>query len=458
MSEIKENKMGTAPLFKLIMSMALPAMFSMLIQSLYNVVDSIFVAKISQDALTAVSIAYPMQMLIIAFAVGTGVGVNSLMSRRLGEKKVSQASSAAVHGIVLAVITWVIFALVAIFFAKPFIASSAGNESNSKDIIKMGTDYLMIVQTMSIFSFVVCVSEKLIQATGNMIYPMITQLIGAIVNIIFDPICIFVLDMGVSGAAVATVFGQLCSFVYVVYILRRKDIGIKLSFANFRFNKKTVKDIYVVGLPSILMQSIASVLTTCLNMILAALSTTAVAVLGVYFKLQSFVFMPVFGLNQGLMPVMGYNYGACNKERLMKAYKYGCLIACVIMGIGVLIFMLFPTQLMSVFDADGEMLDMGVSAMRILAINFLPAALGIISSTLFQATGKGIYSLIVSFLRQLVIILPVAYLMAVIYKHPNAVWWAYPIAEGVALLVSILLVLRLYNKNIRHLGAERKSI
>lgn len=456
LKEFKENKMGTAPLFRLIMSMALPAMFSMLIQSLYNVVDSIFVSKISQDALTAVSIAYPMQMLIVAFSVGTGVGVNSLMSRRLGEKRHIEATSAAAHGLVLSVITWVLFAIVGIFFSEAYISASAGNEANAPEIIRLGTEYLFTVQVFSLFMFIVAVSEKTIQATGNMIYPMITQLIGAVVNIIFDPICIFLLDMGVLGAAVATVFGQFCSFVYVMYVFKHKTLNVNITLKGFKFDKNMVKEIYVVGFPSILMQSIASVLTTCLNMILSALSTTAVAVLGVYFKLQSFVFMPVFGLNQGLMPVMGYNFGACNRKRLMTAYKYGCLIACVIMGIGVMLFMIFPTQLMSIFDADGEMLHMGVTAMRILSINFLPAALGIISSTLFQATGKGIYSLIVSALRQLVIILPVAYLLAMIYKDPNAVWWAYPIAEGAALIVSGLLVMRLYNKNIRHLDGQRR--
>lgn len=456
LSEIKENKMGTAPVFKLIMTMALPAIFSMLIQSLYNVVDSIFVAKISKDALTAVSVAYPMQMLIIAFAVGTGVGVNSLMSRRLGEKKTEEASSVAAHGMVLSVITWMIFAVVGVFFSRSFISMSAGNESNAMDIIKMGTEYLFIVQVLSIFCFFVCVAEKTVQATGNMIHPMICQLIGAVVNIIFDPICIFLLDMGVIGAAVATVFGQFCSFVYVLYIYKYKTFNVKITLKNFKFRSNIIKQIYVVGLPAILMQSIASVLTTCLNMILAALSTTAVAVLGIYFKLQSFVFMPVFGLNQGLMPVMGYNYGACNKKRLLDAYKYGCIIALVIMGIGMMIFMLLPEYLMKVFDADEEMLGMGVTAMRILSMSFLPAALGIISSTLFQATGKGMYSLIVSALRQLVVILPVAYVFAMIYKDPNMVWWAYPISEAVALTVCFVLVVRLYKRNIRHLDEQRR--
>ena len=456
MSEIRENKMGTAPVFKLIMTMALPAIFSMLVQSLYNVVDSIFVAKLSKDALTAVSVAYPMQMLIIAFAVGTGVGVNSLMSRRLGEKKNDEASSVAAHGIVLSIITWALFAIAGIFFSESFIAMSAGNESNAPDIIRMGTEYLSIVQIVSIFCFFVCVAEKTVQATGNMIYPMICQLIGAVVNIIFDPICIFLLDMGVRGAAVATVFGQFCSFVYVLYIYKYKTFNVKITLKKFRFKLNIIKEIYVVGLPAILMQSIASVLTTCLNMILAALSTTAVAVLGIYFKLQSFVFMPVFGLNQGLMPVMGYNYGACNKKRLLDAYKYGCLIALVIMGAGVLIFMLCPGLLMQVFDADEEMMRMGVSAMRILSLSFLPAALGIISSTLFQATGKGMYSLIVSALRQLVVILPAAYAFAAIYKDPNMVWWAYPISEIAALTVCAVLVIRLYKKNIRHLDEQRR--
>lgn len=450
MTETKDNKMGSMPMFKLIMNMSLPAMFSMLIMSLYNIVDSIFVSKISQDALTAVSLAYPMQMMIVAFGVGTGVGANSLISRRLGEKNYDEANSAAAHGMLLGILTWVVFVIAGLFLSGPFI-KMCSSPSTSTTVIADAETYLTIVMVFSIGAFFVGGMEKIIQATGNMFYPMVFQLIGAIVNIILDPIFIFgyfgVPKMGVAGAAIATVIGQCISALYALIVIKTKNFHVKITFKRFKFSFKTVKNIYQVGIPAILMQSIASVLTALLNIILIALSEVAVAVLGIYFKLQSFVFMPVFGLNQGVMPIMGYNFGAKNKKRLMDCYKKAIFIALIIMTIGTVIFMTIPHILLSIFNADKEMLRIGVPALRIICINFIPAALGIMSSTLFQAVGKGTYSLLVSTLRQLVIILPSAYFLSKL--GINATWFAFPIAEALSLVVCIILVINLYNNQIK---------
>lgn len=449
---MSENKMGTMPMTKLIFSMSLPAMFSMLVQALYNIVDSIFVSFIGEDALTAVSLVYPMQMLIISFAVGTGVGVNSLISRRLGEKKYDEASHAANHGIVLAFITWVVFALIGLFFTKPFIASMAkGAENVSQNIINWGNDYMWIVMVFSFGVFIEVNIEKSIQATGNMLYPMIFQLIGAVINLIFDPIFIFgagfIPPMGVAGAAIATVMGQIVSMFYAIYIAHKKDFHVKFSLKNFKFRAKTITDIYIVGIPSIVMQSIASVLITLLNKILIVLTPTAVTVLGVYYKLQSFVFMPVFGLTQGVMPIMGYNYGARNRKRLVDAVKKGTVIAAVIMALGTAVFSLFPKQLLLIFNAKPDMLEIGIPALRIISLNFVPAAIGIIFGTFFQATGKGVYSLTVSFLRQIVLILPVAKFLSG-FGVTN-VWFAFPIAESVSLVFCIFMYIKVYKKQIK---------
>lgn len=449
---MKENKMGTMPMTKLIFSMSLPAMFSMLIQALYNIVDSIFVSFLGENALTAVSLVYPMQMLIISFAVGTGVGVNSLISRRLGEKEYDEASHAANHGLVLGFITWIIFALIGIFFTKPFISSMAKGASDvSADIINWGVDYMWVVMVFSFGVFIEVSIEKSIQATGNMLYPMIFQLIGAVINLIFDPIFIFgfgfIPAMGVKGAAIATVMGQIIAMFYALYIALKKDFHVKFTLKNFKFRLKTIKDIYVVGIPSIVMQSIASVLITFLNKILIVLTPTAVTVLGVYYKLQSFVFMPVFGLTQGVMPIMGYNYGARNRKRLVDAVKKGTIIAAVIMAVGTAIFSLFPRQLLMIFNAKPDMLEIGMPALRIISLNFIPAAIGIMFGTFFQAIGRGVYSLTVSFLRQIVLILPVAKFLSQ-FGVIN-VWFAFPIAESFSLIFCIFMYMNVYKKQIK---------
>lgn len=445
-NQVQENKMGHAPMLKLILSMSLPAMFSMLVQSLYNVVDSIFVAKIGQDAFTAVTLAFPAQILIIAVAVGTAIGINSVVSRRLGEGKPEQASKAATHGLFLGVISGVVFAILGIFFTRPFFEAF----TNDPVVINMGCDYIYVVTICSFAIFLQINIEKTLQATGNMIYPMLFQLSGAITNIILDPILIFGLlgfpEMGITGAAVATVLGQIVAMVFSMIIIHVKSHDVHMSFKGFRFEWKTIKDIYAVGIPSIIMQSLGFVMTTALNAILISFSNAAVNVFGIYFKIQSFVFMPVFGLTHGLMPIMGFNYGARKRERLVSALKIGMVIASIIMAAGMLLFMLVPDKLLLMFNADAEMIRIGTVALRLLSICFLPAAIGIVTSTMFQAVGMGTKSLIISVLRQLVILLPIAYLFSFIGL--DYVWIAFPIAETCALIIAIITLIGVFKKNI----------
>lgn len=449
MEQVRENKMGTAPMFKLIMSMSLPAMFSMIIQALYNIVDSIFVAQINENALTAVSLAYPVQMLIVSVAVGTGLGLNSLVSRRLGEGKQEEADSAASHGLFLGIATWIIFALLGLFLTDTFFHMF----TDDPEIFAMGTQYLSCVMIFSIGVFVELNLEKTLQATGNMIYPMLFMLVGTVANIILDPLFIFGIGffprLGVLGAAVATVIGQILSMIFAIYVMFRKEHDVHIHFRHFRFNLETIKNIYAVGFPSIIMQSISSVMIFFMNGILIAFSNSAVSVLGVYYKLQSFVFMPVFGLTHGVMPIIGFNYGAKKKQRMLSALKYGCLIAFVIMLAGTALFWILPEQLLMMFNASDAMLSIGVPALRTISICFIPATIGIMFTTLFQAVGKGIRSLFISVLRQLVILLPIAYLLS--FAGLSYVWYAFPIAEVVALIAAVLFYLNLVKKDFKKL-------
>ena len=446
-----ENKMGTMPVRQLLVSMAWPAVLSMTINALYNVVDSIFVAQISEDALTAVSIVNPIQMLIIALSVGSGVGINSLISRRLGAGRQDEADQAASTGIRIGLINYLLFFIVGLFVTVPFVGSYA---EKGTYIFEAARTYMMIVCIGSIFLNVQVVIEKILQATGNMIAPMVCGLTGAIVNIALDPILIFGLlglpALGVAGAAIATVSGQMCGMLVGVCIMVKGEHLVEVKIKNFRINWKVVLDIYKVGLPSIIMQSIGSLMLILYNMILVVDSTTAVAVLGIYFKIQSFVFMPVFGLNQGAMPIMGYNYGARDKKRLMDTYKEGLKLALLVMGLGLLIFQIFPSELLRMFDASQEMLRIGVPALRIISICFLPAAFGIISSTMFQATGHGVLSLFASLLRQLVGILPLAYILIRI-GGVTLSWASFPLAEIIGLTYSAVMMRRLYKKEISNL-------
>ena len=443
-----ENKMGCAPLFRLIISMSLPAMFSMIIQALYNIVDSIFVSQYSKDGLTAVSLAFPIQMFLIAVAVGTGVGINSLVSRRLGEKKYYEANSAATHGLVIGVLNWIVFLILGLTIVKPFINAFTDNSH----IAEMGIDYLSIIMMYSFGCFIEVIIEKTLQATGNMIFPMIFMITGAVTNIILDPIFIFTLDMGVKGAAIATVIGQIASMILALLILFLKKHEVHISFKNVKFSLATVKNIYAVGIPSIIMQSITSVMLMLVNIILKKFSNSdvAISVLNVYFKLQSFVFMPCFGLNQGLLPIMGFNYGAKNKERLITTIKYGISIALCIMTLGTVTFLSVPELLLGMFNADAQMMDIGRVALRTICVCFIPAAVGIIFISFFQATGHGLRSMLISLLRQLIVLVPSAFFLSFISL--DAVWFAFPIAEAMALLFAILLFSDLYNKEIKHLG------
>lgn len=450
MENVKENKMGIMPMTKLILTMSLPAIFSMTIMAMYNVVDSIFIGQYSQEGLNATSLAYPLQMLLIAVAVGTGVGINSLVSRRFGEKNFKEANEVATHGLLLSFFSYAIFLVLGIVISRPFMMLYTTNEN----IIEYGTQYLTVVLCFSLFTIIEVTIEKTLQATGNMIFPMLFQLTGAVINIIFDPLLIFGIgpfpELGVTGAAVATVFGQFCSMIFALMIIFFKSHLIKITFRKFKFSMKTVKNIYAVGFPSIIMQSIGSIMIVGLNGILAA-SEASVTVLGVYYKLQSFVFMPCFGLNQGVMPIIGYNYGARNRKRVYSALKRGIIIGVIIMTLGTLAMWIIPEQLISMFGGTEELMKIGVPAFRIISLCFIPAAAGIIFTTLFQAVGKGIRSLIMSFARQLVLILPIAFIFSRIWGI-GAVWYAFPIAEIFSLTIAICFFINLVKGDFKKLG------
>lgn len=463
MSDLSQNKMGTKPMLPLLLSMSLPAMFSMMIQALYNVVDSIFVASYSPLALTAVSLAAPMQMVNISFAVGTAVGVNSLIARRLGAKNFKEANAAATTGIILAVLNWVFFLIIGLLFSGTFIAMF----TDDRQVIEYGTQYLSIVLCVSIGMMLGNMGEKILQSTGNMILPMLSQLLGAIINIILDPLLIFGIgpfpEMGVVGAAVATVFGQICGMLFIQINLFVRTHAVKIEFKGFRMQAQIVKNIYAVGVPAIVMQSIGSVMVSGINAIISMagvardLTNAYINAFGAYFKLQSFVFMPVFGLTQGTSPIIGYNYGARNKKRMYSAFRIALIIAFSLLTAGFLIFQIAPEWILSFF-ASGDtaanelMLEVGTPALRIISLSFFFAAFGIMFSTLFQAVGKGIYSMILSFARQLVVLLPAAFLLSKI--ELDAMWYAFPIAETVALLIALVFFMNLRRNEFKMLDAQ----
>lgn len=454
MENVKENKMGTAPMLPLIISMSVPAMISMLVQALYNIVDSVFVSRVSESALTAVSLAFPVQTLLIAFSVGSAVGVNSLVARKLGEHDREAANSAATHGMVMSVILSVPFMLFALFGADSFARAFATTDSTAV----MCADYLRVVCICAAFVFVEIAAEKILQATGNMVWPMIMQLTGAITNIILDPIFIFgyfgVPAMGVTGAAIATVIGQAVACAVALVVLFVKDHEVTITLRGFRFRWMVIRNIYSVGIPSMVMQAISAVMTMCMNAVLGGFNETAVAVFGVYFKVQSFVFMPVFGLTAGIMPIMGYNFGARNKKRMTSALKYCLLISVLIMLLGTLIFQLIPDKLLMIFGASETMLSIGVVAFRIISICFIPAALGITFSTLYQAVGSGIYSMILSLARQLCVLVPCAFVLAEL-GGLNATWFAFPIAEIVSFLLALVFFARLNHTTLGKMDTQR---
>ncbi len=416
--------MGVQPIPRLLVSMSVPIMISMLVQALYNVVDSIFVARISENAFNAVSLAFPVQNLMISVAVGTGVGINALLSKCLGEKNFERANLTAVNGVFLAVCSAAVFALLCGCCARPFFAV----QTDVAEIVDGGTAYIFICGVFSLGLFLEITFERLLQSTGQTMLSMVTQLIGAAINIVLDPICIFVLDMGVAGAAAATVLGQIVGAVVAVFLNARRNPELQLSWKGFRPNGGVIRGIYSVGVPSIIMSSISSVMTFGLNQILITFTTTATAVFGAYFKIQSFFFMPVFGLNNGMVPIVAYNFGARKPDRMLKTVKLAVVLATGIMVAGFAVFQLAPQVLLGFFDPTENMLLIGKPAFRIISISFLLAGFGIVSSSMFQALGHGMLSLSISLVRQLMVLLPVAWLLS-LSGRLELVWWSFPIAE-----------------------------
>ena len=451
MEQPKENKMGTMPVNKLLVTMSLPMVISMIVQALYNIVDSIFVSRLSEDALTAISMAFPMQNLMISVAVGTGVGINAMLSRALGEKKFEAANKTAENGIFIEVLGYVLFLLIGIFVTKPFFLAQAG----AGDIANMGIEYTRICLLMSFGIFMQIGFERILQSTGRTIFTMITQSTGAIINIILDPILIFGLfgmpKMGVAGAAIATVTGQICAAILAITFNLTKNPDVHISFKGFKPQIIFVKNILSVGIPSIIMSSVGSAMTFGMNKILITFSSTAVAVFGVYFKLNSFVFMPVFGLNNGMVPIVSYNYGAQNKKRLTKTIKLAIMYAVCIMFIGIMLFQFIPDVLLRLFDASDHMLEIGIPALRVISLSFAFAGICIVISSSLQALGHGFLSMMISITRQLIILLPSAYILAK-FGGIHAVWWSFNIAEIASLTLSLLFFKHMYNKIIKHLG------
>ena len=454
---IQENKMGTMPIPKLLLTMALPMVLSMLVQALYNVVDSLFVAKASEDGFKALSLAFPVQMLMIAMGAGTGVGINALLSRSLGEKNFKEADKAANNGLFLAFCSYLLFAVFGIVGSRFFFATQTNNQA----IIDNGTWYIAICTIFSFGAMFQMTLEKLLQATGNSFYSMITQAVGAVLNMMLDPILIFGMfglpKLGVAGAAIATVIGQMTAMCLALYFNVKKNKEIKLQIKGFRPDKKTIKNIYAVGIPAIVMQAIGSVMVFGMNKIFLSFSAEdiamaegAVFVFGAYYKVQSFIFMPVFGLNNGMIPILAYNYGARHKKRIMDTIKLSVITAVCIMMIGLLVFQTSSGALLRIFDAAENVIQIGSPAFRIISLSFIFAGFCIIILSVFQAFGSGFLSLMVSAIRQLVVLLPVAFILSKVFGL-SAVWFAFPIAEIASVTLSVICLKYLYNKKIKNL-------
>ena len=439
----KENIMGREGITPLLFRISLPLMISMLVQALYNIVDSMFVARLSETALTAVSLAFPLQNLLIAFGVGTGVGMASFLSRKLGERDEESATKVAGNGISIASITWAVFAVLGLTVVKPFLNLF----SDDAELLGLSTGYSEIVMVFSLFMFLSMMNERILQGTGDSFSSMISQMTGAITNIILDPIFIFTLGFGVNGAAIATVIGQgVGCAVSFICVLRNRFIHIEPR--HLKIEKRMVKAIYAVGAPTIITNSIGTVMTGAINAILIAFSTTAVSIFSVYFKLQSFVFMPIFGLSSGMVPIIAYNYGARKRKRVTETIWKGTFIASVIMILGTLAFNFFPRELLSLFSATEEMYRIGIPALKMISLCFVPAAISIGLGSSFQATGYGVGTMIVSICRQLMVLIPVAYILS-IFLGINGVWLSFIVAEIIGLVVSIAIYLKVYSSRIR---------
>lgn len=436
---MEENKMGVMEIKKLIMTMSLPIMISMLVQALYNIVDSMFVARVSDNALAAVSLCYPIQMIIVAVACGTAVGLNALLSRYLGQKKPKEANQVALHGILLAIVNWLIFAIIGIFFSEAFLRLF----STDQEIVAMGISYMKICTIFSFGVFMQITYERIMQSTGNTVYNMIIQGVGALVNIMLDPIFIFGMlglpAMGVTGAAIATVIGQIVAMLLGIIITQTKIKEVQIHLREFHLELRMIKDMYRIAIPAILMQSIMSFMTVFMNMILVTFSELAVSAFSIYFKLQQFVFMAVNGMNNALIPIISYNFGAKKKQRILDSIHFSLIVACVIMIAGTTIFQCFPQQLMYLFDANEEMMNIGVPALRIISLSFIFAGISLVLSAVFQSVDHANKSLMITLLRQMVLLLPIVYLLANQFGL-NALWWAFPITEAaVSILAYIYL-------------------
>lgn len=454
---IQENKMGIMPIGKLVFNMSLPMMVSMMVQALYNIVDSIFVAKLSENALTAVSLTFPLQTLLIAVATGTGVGMNALLSKSLGEKDFKKANKTATNAAFIYAVSYIIFLILGFTVVKPFYRSQVG--SADAEIMTMGVDYLSTVMIFSFGIFTQVFFERLLTSTGRTIFSMTSQLSGAVTNIILDPILIFGMfgapKMGVTGAAVATVIGQCVAGLVAGTCNHKFNHEVRFQFKGFKPDFKIIGTIYAVGIPSIIMQSIGSVMTYCMNRILIEFSSTATAVFGVYFKLQSFFFMPVFGLNNGITPIIAYNYGARQRKRMVKTIKVSLATAFCLTFIGFVLFESIPQALLGLFNASDDMLKIGVPALRTIGVHYLIAWFCIIAGTVFQALGKAVFSMVVSIMRQLVVLVPAAYLLAK-FGGLHMVWWSFPIAEVMSFIVSLTFLIKIWNDIIKDIPEGRE--
>lgn len=448
--KLSENKMGTMPIGRLLVNMAVPLMISMLVQAMYNVVDSIYVSRISESAVTALSLAFPIQNLLIGFSTGIGVGVNALLSKSLGEGNPDRANHSAGNGFLLVMIATIGFMLFGVFGSRPYFQM----QSSVTETVEGGTQYLAICTIFSFGLFVQVLGERLLQATGRSFYSMIVQLVGAVVNILLDPVFIFgyfgIPAMGVAGAAVATVLAQWVAAVLALVINHKCNHEVHLHFKYLKPNMSVIRPILAVGIPSVVMMGIGSVMTFGMNMILQSFTETATSVFGIYFKLQSFFFMPVFGINNATISIIAFNYGARSSKRIMDTLKKSTISACIIMLLGVLCFQFFPDLLLDIFNPTPEFLTMGRSALRIISLSFPLAAVGIALSGSFQALGNGLYSTFTAVCRQLLALLPAAYLLS-LSGNVNLVWWAFPIAELVSFLATLILFLRLYRQKIKPL-------
>ncbi|MBP3319611.1 MAG: MATE family efflux transporter [Ruminiclostridium sp.] len=448
-----ENKMGVMPIGRLLLTMSGPMMISMLIQALYNVVDSMFVSYISEAALTAVSLAYPVQNLMIAVATGTGVGINALLSRNLGEKNFTMANRVAGNAIFLGVVSSILFAVLGVFGSRFYFESQVSDP----EIIALGCDYLFWITLFAIGCFGQVLLSRLLQATGQTFYSMVIQIIGAVLNIILDPILIFGLfglpAMGVAGAAIATVISQFLGTALGVYYNRKKNPDITITRANMRPNLPVIGRIYSVGLPSILMQTVPSVLIFGLNQILVSFTETAAAVYGVWFKLQGFAFLPIIGMNNGMVPIVAYNYGARKPQRITKTIRLAVTWALGIMVVAIALFQLVPDKLLSIFQASPDMLTIGVPALRTLSLCFIIGGFTIVASSVFQALGKGLLSMSIAIFRQLLLVLPLAFLFSKL-GGLDLVWWSFPIAEVLAGLLAAAYLYHTYQKVIRPLAEK----